>query len=76
MADLSTLQQRLTEAEQAYHRLLTGSQTESIGSGDRRVQYTQANADRLASYISSLKSQIGTLGGSAGLRRRAVVVDL
>lgn len=77
MADLTTLQARLTEAETAYHRLLTGSQKESIGLGDMRVTYTQANADRLAAYISQLKSACAAAGDTTqGPRRRAITVTL
>ena len=55
MADLTTLQARLDEAETAYHRLMTGSLEESIGLGDMQVRYTRVNLDALAGYISQLK---------------------
>jgi len=77
MADLATIQTRLTEAETAYHRLQIGSQEESIGLGDMQVRYTKANADQLAAYIAGLKTEIAAAGGTvSGLRRRAFVVDL
>lgn len=76
MTDLATLQTRLTEAESAYHRLLTGSLEESIGLGDMQVRYTKAEAPNLAAYISSLRGQIIALGGATGARRRAFTVTL
>jgi hypothetical protein len=77
MADLATLQARLDEAESAYHRLMTGSLEESIGLGDMQVRYTRAESDRLAAYVSQLKSDVAAAGGSSsGARRRAFAVTL
>lgn len=79
MADLATLQTRLSEAEAAYHRLLTGSQEEEIEHGDMRVKYTTSVTalNQLSVYIQSLKAQIAALGGSVtGERRRGLTVDL
>lgn len=77
MADLATLQTRLTEAESAYHRLMSGSLEESIGLGDMQVRYTRAQASSLAGYIAQLKSDVAAAGGtSVGARRRAVTLTL
>ena len=77
MADLVTLQTQLTEAESAYHRLLTGSQQEEVEHGDMRLRYTRAMTNDLRGYIESLKTQIATLGGTVtGQRRRAIALDL
>ena len=76
MADLSTLQARLEEAETAYHRLMTGSLEEQIGLGDMQVRYTRSEANKLKSYISELRSDIAAQGGTAGARRRAITVTL
>lgn len=77
MADLTTLQTRLSEAETAYHRLMTGSLEESIGLGDMQVRYTRANIAALAAYISQLRGDVAAAGGdSAGARRRAITVTL
>ncbi|WGY45040.1 gpW family head-tail joining protein [Vibrio sp. ABG19] len=54
-----TLQERLSEAENAYHRLQTGSLAVSIQKGDRRVDYNRANIHELRAYIDDLKSQLG-----------------
>lgn len=76
-ADLTTLQARLTEAESAYHALLTGSMSEEVEHSDMRLRYTRAQSGELAAYIALLKSQIGALGGTgAGQPRRAIEVDL
>lgn len=77
MTDLATLQARLTEAESAYHRLLTGSLEESIGLGDMQVRYTRSEAPQLGAYISILKSQVAALDSTtASRRRRALTVTL
>ncbi len=77
MADLATLQTRLSEAETAYHKLVTGKQAVEVQHGDMRQKYTQAEAGLLASYISDLRAQVAALGGSlTGERRRGLVVDL
>jgi hypothetical protein len=79
MADLATLQARLTEAESAYHSLMTGTSTVELEHGDMRTKYTAATAGALSAYIADLRAQIvangGTLDGT-GLRRRAFEVDL
>lgn len=54
-----TLQERLTDAENAYHALLTGTQARVyVDQNGERVEYTPANASRLAAYIADLKRQI------------------
>lgn len=77
MPDLATLEARLTEAETAYHQLMTGSLSESVGSGDAQVRYTRADSGLLSAYIAQLRSQVAAAGGtSAGARRRAMTVTL
>lgn len=54
-----TLQERLTEAEAAYHTLqIGGGVAEVRDSNGESVRYTQANASRLRAYIMELKAQI------------------
>lgn len=58
---MATLQERLTEAEAAYHALNTGTAVVEVrdgGNGDS-IRYTAANAGRLAAYIADLKAQLG-----------------
>ena len=54
------LQQCLTEAETAYHKLLTGrSAVEFRDRNGETVRYSAANRGALAAYIESLKAQLG-----------------
>lgn len=72
MADLATLQTRLSEAEAALHQVLTGKKVEVAERDGRRVQYSGANpgdSQRLQAYIQSLKAEIATLSGAIGMRR-------
>lgn len=58
---MATLQERLIEAEQAYHALQTGRSVARVrdANGDE-VQYTQANASRLRRYIDDLRAEIAS----------------
>lgn len=81
MADLTTLQTRLLEAELAYHRLQTGTAevlVEQGGEVSMKVQYSLTSVDKLRTYIGELKNQIAAAtGNSAGLvRRRPIYVEL
>ncbi|GGJ14112.1 gpW family head-tail joining protein [Neoroseomonas lacus] len=73
MADAATLQARLSEAETAYHRLLTGSKAEQVtyaaGQVSRSMKYTQANIDALRGYIADLRREL-----CLPSRRRAIGV--
>jgi len=54
-----TLQERLDDAKAAYHELLTGrSARVVVDQNGERVEYTPANAARLAAYIASLEGQL------------------
>lgn len=54
-----TLQERLNEAEAAYHALLTGSMAVLVNKDGRRVEFTRADIDRLRNYIDNLKVELG-----------------
>lgn len=56
MAELTTAQ-KITEAETALHKLLTGTKLVQVGYGERRIQYTQANIQALREYIATLKGE-------------------
>jgi hypothetical protein len=65
-----TLQQRLEEAETAYHRLQIGeSAAEVRDSNGESVRYTQANVGRLRSYIADLKAEIAAVAAGTPQRR-------
>lgn len=60
-----TLHQRLAEAQQAYHALLTGVAVREVhDSNGERVVYTQSNRDALKAYIAELEAQIRGASGS------------
>ncbi len=71
MTDLTTLQTRLAEAEEAQHQLMMGAKEVSVSIGNYgSTTYAQANAEKLEQYIEKLKSQIARLSGTA---RRGVI---
>lgn len=56
-----TKAERLAEAEDALHRLLTGAQVASArDTTGRQVTYTQATRRDLEAYIAQLKAEMGT----------------
>jgi hypothetical protein len=61
MNDLSTLHQRLVEAESALHRLMIGELevTVSVG-GYGATTYAQSDINKLNAYIAKLKIEIAT----------------
>jgi gpW len=65
---MATLSERLIEAEDAYHRLMTGTSAVEIrDSNGEMVRYTPANAYRLSAYIESLKGQIAASANNTPL---------
>jgi hypothetical protein len=64
-ADAMTTQERLTEAEKAYHDLMSGRAVVEVrDQNGEAVRYQAANAFRLAAYIQELKNQLGTYGSA------------
>lgn len=68
MTDLTTLRQRLADAETARHKLLTGSMRERISRGGTDITYTRADIGKLERYIAELQSDIARAEGSAPRR--------
>lgn len=65
-----TLQERLIEAEAAYHKLQIGeSAAEVRDSSGESVRYTQANQARLRAYILELKAEIAAETAGTPQRR-------
>lgn len=61
-----TPQQKLDEAESAYHALVTGTQPKVVvDQNGERVEYTSANATRLYLYIQQLKREITPVTAAA-----------
>ena len=55
-----TLQEKLLQAENAYHSLQTGTMAVSIMKDGRRVDFNRANIHQLKNYIDELKVSLGT----------------
>ncbi len=74
--DKETLKIRLSEAEEAYHKLMIGEKEVSVSVGNfGSTTYNQANITQLESYISNLKSQIAVAEGQSTGRRRIMKVS-
>ena len=68
----ATLQQWLTDVQQAIHDLTIGTKpiivTYTQGDGTRSVTYTRANLADLHAYAAELKAQLGITRGRSPLR--------
>lgn len=79
MADLATLQTRLTDAEAARHALATGQRVVEVMRDGRRVRYQESNRGDLGLYIDELAAAIaGLTAPSTGAlpRRRFIPIAL
>lgn len=54
-----SLQDKLRQAEDAYHKLQTGTMAVSIMKDGRRVDFNRANIHQLKNYIDELKAKLG-----------------
>lgn len=66
-----TAAQRLVEAEDALHQLLTGTSARVVvDQNGERIEYTAANTGKLRAYIQELQQEIAgkTLGSNGPLR--------
>lgn len=74
MADLATLQTRLTEAETARHNIATGGGVEFVSRDGRAVRYSRNNLADLNEYIETLERDIEMATNVAsGKPRRAAI---
>lgn len=65
MTDIDQVKSKLAEAELAYHQLMIGqSGRVYVDQSGERMEFTPANAERLRSYIMTLKAQLGQAVGS------------
>lgn len=69
MTDITILRQRLADAENARHKLLTGSMRERINRGGTDITYTRADISKLERYIAELQADIARAVGDAPRRR-------
>lgn len=71
LASIPTLQQRLADAESAYHDVMIGKQVTiaSYGQGDgsKMVTFNRSSAPALLAYIATLRRQ-------CGVRTRAPII--
>jgi len=68
----STLRTWLSEAQTAYHELITGTLVVSVSLGDQRLSFNQAQAPALAAHIRSIQTAIAIASGSTSAARPAV----
>ena len=74
MTELTVLKQRLSEAEEALHQLLTGQNEASVNVGGfGSITYSAANQSELVRYIAQLKLDIRRQ--ERGIGRRALFVE-
>lgn len=60
---MATIQEQLTEAQDALHNLLIGKAVRVyVDQNGERIEYTQATRGALVAYISDLKQQLGAKG--------------
>lgn len=74
MTDCATKRIWLAEAENALHKLMTGSKSQTItfGSG-KSVTYNTASISKLQIYINDLRQQVAACDGTASTTKRAPV---
>lgn len=74
MADLATLQTRLTEAETARDKIATGGGVEFVSRDGRAVRYSKNSLKELNEYIKTLERDIEkTINVAAGRRGRSAI---
>jgi gpW len=73
MATCAQKQAWLSEAEEAWHALQTGSQEALISTGTKEVRYTPADSGRLAAYIGGLRAQVKACTGVADASIRRLI---
>lgn len=55
---VATLETWLSEAQAAYHDLVTGAQVRTLIHGAKRIEYMRADAPRLAAYVALLRAAV------------------
>ena len=63
----TTLETRLSEAEQALHELALGNKARVfVDQNGERVEFALTSMDRLRAYVMTLKAQLGKPTGVSG----------
>lgn len=72
--DCSALRIQLAEAQNALHKLLTGTQAQTVNFGpSKSATFTAANIDQLRRYIDEMKQQLASCCGEGDATPRAPV---
>ncbi len=76
MADLATLEARLTEAEDALHQLMTGARVVEVRRDDgTSARWSEAQAGELRRYIAYLRREIARAKGVRPRPPRLIFTD-
>ena len=74
--DKEAIKTRLTEAEEAYHKLLIGAKEISVNVGNfGSVTYNQTSRTALEAYMADLKAQLADAEGTPVLKRKIIKVS-
>lgn len=68
MATLTT-QQKLDDARDKYHKLISGALRVVVRDGDSMIQYTAANKEDLLAYIGILDNELAVEKGTKTRKR-------
>lgn len=55
----------LAEAQNALHKLLTGTRVVMLAHADKQLRYTEADIDALRAYVRQLQSQVDACNGTS-----------
>lgn len=72
-AECATARTRLAEAEEAYHALQIGGRQVSVRMGENAIEYSPADAGKLAGYVGQLRALVARCDG-CGTRRMIGVI--
>lgn len=73
-AECEAFRLRLTEADEALHKLRTGTKAASIRMGEKSVEYTAASIGELSRYVEYLRARVRQCEGCGWTGRRAFTV--
>lgn len=66
----ATCPEKLAEARDALHSLLTGTKEVSVQYGERRITYNNVNRAELVAYVAQLEAECGDASNKDAARRR------
>lgn len=74
---MATTAEKLAEARDTYHRIMTGQAPSEVQIGDQKLRYSELGpmmADKVQAYIRSLEQQLAREEGRAPTRRARGVI--